>query len=82
MLCASEEGGEGEEERGRGGVGDVGGSGRFAAVTELEVGLLLVVVLVEVIRRLLGNVQNRLELDLTLGRKVRVRERLAKVLGE
>ena len=53
-----------------------------AAHVQLQVGLLLVVVVVQVGRSLLGDVQDRLELDLALGRKVRVRERLAKVLGE
>ena len=38
--------------------------------------------LVEVVRRLLGDVEDALELDLALSREVRVRERLAEVLGE
>ena len=53
-----------------------------AAHVELQVVLLLVVVLVEVVRRLLGDVQDGLELDLALGREVRVRQRLAEVLGQ
>eukprot|EP00962_Isochrysis_galbana_P017758 scaffold5115_cov113-Isochrysis_galbana.AAC.11 len=44
--------------------------------------LLLVVVVVQVLRGLLGNVEDRLELDLSLGREVGVGERLANVLGE
>ena len=42
----------------------------------------LVAHLVEVVRRLLRDVEDRLELDLALGGEVRVGERLAKVLRE
>ena len=51
-----------------------------AANVQLQVVLLLVIVLVEVVRRLLGDEEDALELNLALGGEVRVRERLAEVL--